>query len=439
MDSEVTSSNTAIDSVVTGRTENIPALVGFADQATFVSAHEAESQDQVVGARLGIANAVFASLRAKHAPTARHSLRVSLHCSSIAEAIGMSEQDRCQLEISALLHDVGKIGVPDKILRKPGPLDQSEFATVKRHHAEGLHILAQFCDDPLIVQTVRYAHHRFDGVTSPPGPAGDELPIGSRILSIADAYDAMTVDQVYRPAISHDRAIAELFKNVPGQFDPELVEVFAQVPPNSSGVPASSMALRWLHEFNPRLANDRWADREPDAMSSPNASRLAQMGAFHEHLIDAMQDGVVFIDASGRIISWNRGAERITGISVKATRDREWTPALLNIRDVEGNLIRHCPVAQAMQSGVPSVNRFMIAPMSNPKQEAAVNLHVIPVLTSDRRCRGITLILRDASSEQKPGRANSKPPYEGHNGSVDAGRESRRVRSSAGRVDLRTP
>ena len=179
--------------------------------------------------RLGVASSLFRALRLKHPPTANHCLRVALGCSVFASFLKLDDITREQLEIAALLHDIGKLGVPDQILNKPDRLDANEYQIMERHLAYAVHMLETFCDDQMILDIVRYSSAWYDG-SRPQGCdiSGDALPMGARILAIQNAFDAMTTDMVYRHALPRDRAIAELFENTPTQFDPKLVSAFCE-------------------------------------------------------------------------------------------------------------------------------------------------------------------------------------------------------------------
>src|SRR5262245_33240383 len=178
---------------------------------------------QLVGARLGVASSLFSALRCKHAPTASHSLRVALNCSSWAFAVGMHERDRDELEIGALLHDVGKIGAPDRILLKPGPLASDEARLMSQYRRSGVEIMASCCMSPTVLDIIEQSARWFDGSHPMGGLAGRELLTSARMLAIVDAFDSMTCDQIYRRAMPRERALHELFRHAGVQFDPDLV------------------------------------------------------------------------------------------------------------------------------------------------------------------------------------------------------------------------
>ena len=128
--------------------------------------------------------------------------------------------------MAAYLHDLGKIGVPDEVLRKPAALTAEEGRQMRRHPAIAAHILEDVPFSPRIKLAVRHNHERWDGTGYPDGLAGEEIPIEARILSVADAYEAMTSSRPYRRSLDHDSAVAELRRYVRTQFDPRVVAAF---------------------------------------------------------------------------------------------------------------------------------------------------------------------------------------------------------------------
>lgn len=158
--------------------------------------------------------------------TGGHCVRVADYSRLLGERIlGSQPQELQVLEYGALLHDIGKIAVPDAILRKAGPLTDDEWTIMRRHPCLGHEILygIGFLSDALPI--VLHHHERFDGNGYPEGLAGEAIPIGARIFSAADAFDAMTADRHYRRALSLDEAMSELRRNSGTQFDPEVIAV----------------------------------------------------------------------------------------------------------------------------------------------------------------------------------------------------------------------
>jgi diguanylate cyclase (GGDEF)-like protein len=174
---------------------------------------------------LGTVRALAAAVDARDADTQYHSRNVAAMATQVARALGLDE-DRCALlETAGLMHDVGKIGVPDDILRKAGPLDADERATVHGHAELGERILTSTAMDA-VLPWIRHHHERWDGEGYPDGLRAVTIPLEARILSVCDAWDAMTSDRPYRSALTKREAAAELAANMGTQFDPAVVEVF---------------------------------------------------------------------------------------------------------------------------------------------------------------------------------------------------------------------
>jgi putative nucleotidyltransferase with HDIG domain len=179
----------------------------------------------------GTLRSLVAALDARDSETAGHSERVADLTMAIAEEMGLSPDTEQWRYISwgALLHDIGKIAIPDEILRKPGGLSEPEWEAMRSHPRDGWDIL-QSVDFLAPAADIVLAHHeRFDGHGYPGGLAGEQVPLGARIFMIADAFDAMTSDRVYRAVLPVEEALAEVLRNSGTQFDPAAVRAFLTV------------------------------------------------------------------------------------------------------------------------------------------------------------------------------------------------------------------
>jgi HD-GYP domain-containing protein (c-di-GMP phosphodiesterase class II) len=180
-------------------------------------------------------DALIATLAGRPAWAGRPSTMIAEASVAIAHAIDLPEGERERIRTASLLHDLGKLAIPEEILAKPGDLAASEWRVVAEHPKIGQVVLEQAGALRDAATIVLHHHEWYDGRGYPHGLAGGDIPIGARIVSIVDAYEAMVAGRPYRAAIDHDAAIAELRRQAGVQFDPELVEVFASVFAN--GVP----------------------------------------------------------------------------------------------------------------------------------------------------------------------------------------------------------
>ena len=178
--------------------------------------------------RLKTINSIMATLNRKNKKEEQHNNRVSRLCQSIGTAMGLSKGEIKQLEISGLLHDIGKIAIDENILNKPGKLTDEEWEEVKRHSEIGYRILSTLNDMSETAKYVLAHHEKWDGTGYPKGLKGKEIPIQSRIIAIADSYEAMSSERNYCNALSEKDAIEELKKNAGIQFDPEIVRIFIE-------------------------------------------------------------------------------------------------------------------------------------------------------------------------------------------------------------------
>ena len=208
-----------------------------------------------------------ASLDARDSGTQWHSQRVARYARRLASQVGVTEPDLTIIERGALLHDIGKIGVPDRILLKEGPLSSDEWKHMREHAQIGWALLQKVDYLRVASPIVLHHHERWDGRGYPGGISGDQIVIGARVFQVVDAYDAMTTDRPYRLRVSYDEACRDLTKGSGTQFDPAIVSAFLAVP-----------LEEWLgisHAIDQLAARPIGARGEPEASSWMDVQGLA--------------------------------------------------------------------------------------------------------------------------------------------------------------------
>ena len=201
-----------------------PLMSGLLGQTVALSSRLLESN-------LSLLRSLGNAIAKRDADTDAHNYRVTCYAVTLAEALGVGKETIAELVLGAFLHDVGKIGIPDQILLKPGRLTSEEFQIMQTHAMLGIEIVA---GNPWLAgaeKTIRHHHERFDGKGYPDELAGEAIPLAARIFTLVDVFDALTSVRPYKPALSLEETLTIMKKEVGQHFDPAIYAVFRQIAP----------------------------------------------------------------------------------------------------------------------------------------------------------------------------------------------------------------
>jgi putative nucleotidyltransferase with HDIG domain len=217
--------------------------------------------DESLEQKARVLRQMAAALDAQDPYTDGHSRRVALHSAMVARKMGIDREDVTKLRTAAAVHDIGKLQIPPELLNKPEKLTESEFEIVKRHADEGAEIVACMAE-PEITEMVRHHHERFDGAGYPSGLLAEQIPLGARIIAVADTFDALTSVRPYRKAISHKRALETIAVASGTQLDPVVVRAFLRCYSSNRAVVfwtllavSPARAVSWIRGKAPGPAN----------------------------------------------------------------------------------------------------------------------------------------------------------------------------------------
>ena len=361
---------------------------------------------KMVHARLGVLSSLYVSLRAKHGPAASHSFRVALWASCWGISLKLKEDDLQLFETVGLLHEIGKIGIPDRVLQKPDSLTENEHAMMSLHRQVGLEIIKAAGGSDELLLSIAGVGMSFE--TSNDAASLEMPPMASRLINIIDAYDSMVTEQVYRRPLTSEMALAEIFRNSGTQFDPKLVRSFAEVVLHPRSDVAERVKSRWLCKIESSEQRKLFAVDHVDLNNVSGrgefaGSSLVQTlnGSFYRHMMDHLQNGVIFVDSENRVLDWNSSATRMTGISAESVFQRHWSPSFAKLCDSQGFALddTQCPFRELIQTG--KLVRQRLAIRRDGTDFLHVNLEVFPVFNDQGHFCGGAMIIEDISETAK--------------------------------------
>jgi diguanylate cyclase (GGDEF)-like protein/putative nucleotidyltransferase with HDIG domain/PAS domain S-box-containing protein len=385
--SPASSKSRAAPLVATHPTDSSRILLGLMTLAR--RADESSDEPDSLGGAISreVLRSLLTALHHRDENTILHCRRVALLCVGIAKFLGWNEEQLKLLEVAALLHDIGKIGVPDHVLFKPGKLSADETELMALHHNLAIDVLQACRVHKEVLDIVLQSHLHYNGANDGYRKIGSDVHQGARILAVADAYESLISQQVYRQGKTHQQALKILMEAAGAQFDGNVVLSLSRWV-DAEGLPFDKK----------RIASDRSCEWNrsltPEEIQEANA--LCHIFSYL-YLLESLYDGFYMVDADRRYVVWNCGAERLLGHAPHNMVNHTWSSRVLKQATYSGNQLadRECPLNIVMENGHPLTNimKFQHANGSWVDAEA----QTVPLIGRDGKLHGVAEIFRDVS------------------------------------------
>ncbi len=333
-----------------------------------------------------VLRSLLAALRLRDPNTVQHVRRTALFATGLARFLGWEGVPLRKLEIAALLHDIGKIGVPDHVLFKPGPLNPAEQELFALQHHVGMDVL-QACRVPQeVLDIINQSNPNYDnGVRN-----NTELNLGSRILAIADAYDSLSNKQVYRDAKTHEEILAILGGSAGTRFDGNLVNVMNRWV-QAEGLPFT----RELVE--PQLVVDGNFFHLAEEMQASSMCHIFS----YLYVLESMYDGFYLLDADQHCRIWNTGMERLLGRSAVRMLEQPWSSKQVEFADQHDRPLEDMkqPLQEVIKTGKPLTSQLKVKHLTG--QWLNVEVMSVPLFDHNGSLQGVAEIFRDLSTDRR--------------------------------------
>ncbi len=364
------------------------SMMSLAQQGEIAVHENPESLNSVVAR--GVLKRLISALHYRDVSTLRHSRRVGMLATGMAQQLGWDGRHLRVLEVAALLHDIGKIGVPDNILLKPGKLSPDEAELMAVHHNIGADVLQACRLDKEVIQIVIDSHTYYDVPLDNCRSVGDEIHLGARILAVADAYDSLSNEQVYREGKSHDEVMSILQGEAGTRFDGNVVRALRR------WVDEDGMAF--LLGGTPETSVEASAPLTLDA--AIEASSLCHIFSYL-YVLESLYDGFYVLDADLNFVVWNRGAEQLLGRTCSQVLRQPWSSRLMAYTDKGTHRLpdSECPIHHVMATGRPACRSLQVQHRSG--QWIEVELQAIPLVDQTGTLQGVAEIFRDVSRSKR--------------------------------------
>ncbi len=334
-----------------------------------------------------VLRSLLTALHHRDENTVLHCRRVAALCVGMGKYLGWNDEQLKMLEVAALLHDIGKIGVPDHVLFKPGKLSGDEAELMALHHNIAIDVLQACRVHQEVLDIVLQSHLHYNGANDGYRRIGSDVHQGSRILAVADAYDSLTSPQVYRQGKTHEQALQVLMQAAGVQFDGNVVLSLSRW--------VEAEGLPFEKERGPSDRHSEWS-RTLTSEEIQEANTLCHIFSYL-YLLESLYDGFYMVDSDRRFVIWNCGAERLLGYAPHAMANHTWSSRTLKQATSEGQPLsdRECPLNLVMEAGRPLTNIMKWQHANGSWVDAEAQ--TVPLIGRDGELQGVAEIFRDLS------------------------------------------
>jgi diguanylate cyclase (GGDEF)-like protein/putative nucleotidyltransferase with HDIG domain len=329
---------------------------------------------------------LMAALHYRDVKTISHTRRVSQYAIFAAKQLGWEERSLKMLEISALLHDIGKIGIPDNILHKPGKFSADEVELMSLHNKMAMDVLQACRVHNNIISIVNQAHELRNGISDGNENYGNQYHQGARLLAVIDAYDSLTNDQVYRDAQKHKEAIETLHKSPSAHFDSSIIEYMDR---HALNLKAKLPAVDQQENYAPLNPKDQFS-----------ANLVCNIFSYLYH-VESLYDGFCLLDSDLKFVIWNDGVSNLFNFHPEKIVGHVWNSKILPYSDQYANPLddEKCPLKCVLSSQRPIVQEMKLK--SQEGDWVDVELQTIPLFGHDKKICGVAQIFRDRSRNRR--------------------------------------
>ena len=338
------------------------------------------------------------ALKLRDPSTLLHSQRIAAISSGIAKLLGWDDEQRRQLEVAALLHDLGKLGIPEHILKKPGKLSSEEYDFVLLHHHAAVNLLQALHADPTVVTMLSMLYHSFDGgsISIDADTIPQDLPLGARILAVADAYDSLNSSKPYRRGMTHQEVMAILEEKSGSRYDGNVVRTLA----------------RWYEIEGDTLFKNCDPFQSTEQTSEISDELRGNIVVLTQILnvlyqFQELYDGYFMLDSHGNYCIWSDGMPGMTGLTLHNTVGRTWHPTDVQLRSLTDE--KDAPVSrddtamgQVLKNARPQFASRLLK--SSESRHFKIDVYTMPILSAENRAFGAVQLIRNKSGVRRQSR-----------------------------------